>query len=160
LPTGLQFQRGSFGPFSRDVKQLQTQLVNNGLVFEERLGPMFAVRVGDTFDDARRAYSSEIECWEPTLARIADLFVRMNTKQAEIAATVLFAAHEVADEKGGMPAEIDVLRDILQWKQRRKGFPEADKIAVAIRNLAALGWIKVKPSADLPLPVEAMADVF
>jgi O-acetyl-ADP-ribose deacetylase (regulator of RNase III) len=61
VPTGLRYQRGSFGPYSPELKRRITALVNNGLVREERLGRMFAVRVGHTFDDARKAYAGEIE---------------------------------------------------------------------------------------------------
>jgi len=46
LPTGLQFTRGSYGPYSSGLKRLVTRLVNNGLIREERLGRMFALRPG------------------------------------------------------------------------------------------------------------------
>jgi uncharacterized protein YwgA len=91
LPTSLHYQKGSFGPFSREVKGLITRLVNNGLIREERLGRMFAIKVGPTFKDAHRTYHKDLARWEPTIEKIADLFVRLQTKQAEVVATVLFA---------------------------------------------------------------------
>jgi O-acetyl-ADP-ribose deacetylase (regulator of RNase III) len=43
LPTGLHYQRSSFGPFSGELKALEAKLVNNGLLQEERRGKMFMV---------------------------------------------------------------------------------------------------------------------
>jgi O-acetyl-ADP-ribose deacetylase (regulator of RNase III)/uncharacterized protein YwgA len=95
IPTGLRYRRGSFGPYADDLKRHITLLVNNGLIREERLGNMLAVRTGETFDDARRAYAGDMEQWRTTLDKIIDLFMRMNTHQAEVAATVHFAAVEL-----------------------------------------------------------------
>src|SRR5947208_3571083 len=53
--------RGSFGPYAPELKQRIRALVNNGLVFEEGIGRMFAVRVGRTFVDAERAYRKQID---------------------------------------------------------------------------------------------------
>jgi O-acetyl-ADP-ribose deacetylase (regulator of RNase III) len=49
LPTELHYQKGSYGPFSQEVKGLIARLINNGLIREERLGRMLAVKVGATF---------------------------------------------------------------------------------------------------------------
>ncbi|MCI0705689.1 MAG: macro domain-containing protein, partial [Planctomycetia bacterium] len=87
LPTELTYSRGSFGPFSHDIKPMISKLVNNGLLREEKVGRMFAVRTGPTLRDALRRYRSEIEAWGPILARVTDLFLRLSTDDAEIAAT-------------------------------------------------------------------------
>ncbi len=156
LPTGLHYEKGSFGPFSPEVKKLETRLVNNGLIREEPLGArMLAVKVGATFQDARKAYASDLERWDQTIERIADLFMRTNTHQAELTATVLFAARTLEKkEKQEHVTERDVLQAVLDWKQRRKPALDPAEIASTIRNLAALGWLRVKPSDDLPLPEE------
>jgi len=159
LPTGLAFSRGSFGPYARDLKTRITQLVNNGLIREERLGRMFAVKVGPTFEDARKVYQADIEEFEPIIDRVADLFLRMRTKQAEVAATVTFASASLAKGSPDKPSEIAVLKDVMQWKQRRRPPIEEGEVAKTIRNLAALGWVKVKSSSELPVPKEATLDV-
>ncbi len=82
LPTGLQFHRGSYGPFSEDVKPMVTRLVNNGVLQEERVGRMFRVVPGRTYADAAAAYREAISGWEPIIDRIADLFLRMDTGRA------------------------------------------------------------------------------
>lgn len=152
LPTNLSYRRGSYGPFAPELKGVITRLVNNGLICEERLGSMFAVRVGPTFADARRAYADELQQWDSTIERIADLFLRMNTRQAEIAATVLFAARSLERARSSLPTEWDVLAAVMEWKQRRKPQLYEGSVAETIRNLAALGWLRVRASADLPLP--------
>lgn len=158
IPTNLRFRRRSFGPFSSDVKRVQTKLLNNGLIREERLGRMFAVEIGPTFQDARKAYAHYLECWEDTLEKVADLFLRMNTGQAEVTATVLFAAEELKGQKRGKPTEKDVLDQVMGWKIRRRPPLDEETVASTIRHLAMLDWLDVESSRDLPLPEEELVD--
>lgn len=72
LPTNLQYQRGSYGPFAPGLKGVGTRLVNHGLIREERLGPMFAVQVGPTFADARKVYAGDLAQWNTTIDRIME----------------------------------------------------------------------------------------
>jgi len=44
----------------------------------------------------------------------------------------------------------------MQWKQKRRPLLEEKEVTAAIRNLAALGWIDVQASADLPFAEEAL----
>ena len=156
IPTDLKYSRSSFGPFAPDLKRKVTQLVNNGLIQEEQLGRMFNIKVGPTFKDARRNYQHDIKRFEPTIEQIVDVFLRMSTKQAEIAATVHYAAETLSKEKRQIPAEMEVLEYIMEWKQKHR--PPIDKFEVSntIRNLAALQIIKVRSSDDLPLPDEVL----
>jgi len=151
IPTGLVYKKASYGPFSKELKGLITKLVNNGLILGKRYGRMFVVKVGPTFRDARKIYFKDIKRWEATIEKIADLFIRMRTDQAEIATTVMFSADELKQILGEKPSEMDVLEYVLKWKQNRR--PPLDKIEVAytIRNLAALSWLEVKPSKALPV---------
>jgi len=100
LPTGLQHERSSFGPFARELKTITSRLINNGLISENRQGNMFEVKVGPTFDDARKVYAENLNQWEPIIEKVVDLFMRMNTHQAEIVATVLFAARSLERGRG------------------------------------------------------------
>lgn len=154
LPTGLNYRRGSFGPFSQELKSVEAKLINNGLLQEERNGKMFRVKVGPNFGRIRQKYVPAFERWEKVLDKTADLFMRVNTDQAEVIATVLFAARELAQNREALPSEADVLKAVMQWKQKRR--PPLDEITVAstIRNLGMLRWLKVKASSDLPLPEE------
>jgi O-acetyl-ADP-ribose deacetylase (regulator of RNase III)/uncharacterized protein YwgA len=152
IPTGLTFKRGSYGPFSGDLKRQVTSLVNNGLIREERLGRMFSVQVGPTFEDARRAYFDHLKQWELYIDKITDLFLRMDTNQAEIAATVHFASNQVRARS--TPTERAVLSEVMEWKQRRRPPLEEKEVANAIRHLNILSWIGATFSQDLPVEAE------
>lgn len=150
LPTGLQYQRSSFGPFSGDLKSLEAKLINNGLLQEERRGRMFMVKVGPNYSRVRQKYTSQFEEWHTILDKAVDLFSRVNTDQAEIIATVLFAARELKDEQT-RPSERAVLDAVMHWKQKRRPPLDREQVASAIRNLAALEWLSVTPDPNLPL---------
>jgi len=158
LPTGLHYQKSSFGPFSPELKGVITRLVNNGLIREEQLGRMFAVKVGPTFSDARKAYMNELAQWEPIIEKTTDLFMRMQTRQSEVVATVLFSANTLVNRNKEQPSEKEVLNEVMEWKQRRRPKFDNKEVASTIRNLAALSWLKVRPSLDLPLSDEIIAE--
>ena len=160
IPTGLSYRRSSYGPYAPELKWLVTRLVNNGLIREERLGRMFAVKVGPTFTDAYRAYEHDLAAWKDTIEAVADLFMRMRTQQAELASTVHFAAKGIASKKKAeKPNESEVLSEVMNWKQKRRPpLKEAD-VAATIRGLGMLGWLNVRPSSDLPVSEEAVLDV-
>ncbi|MGQ9555507.1 MAG: type II toxin-antitoxin system antitoxin DNA ADP-ribosyl glycohydrolase DarG [Anaerolineae bacterium] len=156
LPTGLHFRQGSYGPFAPELKGVMTRLVNNGLIREERLGRMLAVWVGPTFADARKAYAEHLGQWEGIIEKVVDLFMRVDTDQAEMMTTVLYAAKGLARAAKERPSEKDVLGAVMQWKQRRKPALDEQAVAVTVRDLASLGWLAVRASEDLPLPEEML----
>jgi len=156
LPTGLTFVRGSYGPHAPELKARLAQLVNNGIMREERLGRMFHARVGSTFHDARREQAAFVRENEDVIERLHDLFARMNTRTAEIAATVHFVAEELKDRTGERPSEMEVLSAVMEWKQRRRPPMDREEVATWIRSMASIGWLEVSASADLPVPADAV----
>jgi len=159
LSTDLVYSEGSYGPYAPRLKFKITQLVNNGLIREERLGSMFHIMTGPTFQDAKKAYRKGIDEREHVVDQVVNLFLRMKTRQAETAATVHFATKLLTEKIEGKPTEYQVLHYVQNWKQRRIPPLEIEEVAKTIRNLAALGWLRVKPSKDLPLPDEILAEV-
>ncbi len=148
IPTGLEFERSTFGPFARDLKQRMAMLINNGLIKEDQLGQMFAIRPGRTFDDARTLYGRQLAEWETVIDEVADLFLRIRTtRQAEIAATVHFVAKQLSQQLGRLPSEREVLDDVLQWKP---GW-NREEVAITIRRLGMLDTIKLRGSKNLPV---------
>lgn len=158
IPTGLSYQRGSYGPYAAHLKQVESRLINNGLIREERLGRMFAVKVGQTYGDARRAYIAQLAQWEDAISKLADLFMRMQTNQAEIAATVHLVARDLQRQNDDA-TEMDVLRGVMDWKQNRRPPLEEKQVAETIRHLNVLRWLNVQPSNDLPITEEELLDV-
>lgn len=161
LPTGLNFAAASYGPFAADLKPHLARLINNGVILEERRGQMFVVRPGPTFSDARKAYADSLNTWESVIERLVDLFSRLRgTRQAELAATVHFAAHNMAQKSGSAPpAEKEVFRAVMDWKQRRDPPFGEREVATAVRTLTALGWLELAPSPDLPLDDPVLAEL-
>jgi uncharacterized protein YwgA len=149
LPTGFHYERGSFGPFSKDLKNAETKLVNNNLLQEERKGSMFVVKVGPNFARLRDDFQQSISQWKPIVEKTTDLFLRMNTDQAEVVATVIFAADALKKQRNSPPSETEVLDSVMQWKQRRQPPLEPKTVASTIRNLGMLRWLDVKPDVDL-----------
>lgn len=154
LPTGLQYQRSSFGPFSKELKNVETKLINNNLLQEKRLGKMFMVKVGPNFNRIWKNFEPAVERWNNVIERTTDLFTRVNTNQAEVIATVLFAAHELCRTGSKIPSESEVLEAVMRWKQKRRPPLEREQVASTIRNLAILRWLQVKPDANLPISEE------
>ncbi|MGD0712714.1 MAG: macro domain-containing protein [Gaiellaceae bacterium] len=152
LPTHLDFIKSSYGPFASDLNRMKAVLINNGLLAEEPLGRMVEVKPGPALDHAREAYTQALSEWASIVARVTDLFLRMDTRQAEVAATVHFAATRLIENRG--PTELDVMNAVKDWKARRRPVLTDEEIAVAIRNLLLHGWIDVEPSRALPLPLD------
>ncbi len=151
LPTGLAFRRGSFGPYSAELKSVTAKLVNNGVLKEERGERMFHVRPGRTFADAADHYRSQLEGWEPIVGDVTDLFQRMDTRGTEVAASALLVARELAG-RGHPFSERDVVDEVLRWKIRRRPPLDESQVAQATRDLNLLGWIGAEVSDGLPLP--------
>jgi len=155
IPTGLSYHRGSYGPYA-EMKQILTPLINNGLIVERKLGRMFSTEVGKTFEDAKTGYKSFLMPWKPMIDAVADLVVRMDTDDAEIAATVHFAANRINEGSHEPPTESEILNYVMDWKIRRRPPLDESEVALAIRRLNVLGWIKATASEDLPIAEEAM----
>ena len=151
IRTNLDYRRGSYGPFAPKLRSCITRLVNNGLIREMPLGRnMLMVKTGPTFGDAQKAYSDELKEWDPIIERVTDLFLRMNTRQAELVSTVLYAARSPSQGKLEDLTEHDVVKEVLEWKVRRKPAFGEEEVASTVRNLGALGWLDVRASDDLP----------
>jgi uncharacterized protein YwgA/O-acetyl-ADP-ribose deacetylase (regulator of RNase III) len=153
IPTGLRFAQGSYGPHAADLKRQITTLVNNGLIREEQLGRMFSIRVGPTFADAEKSYAQVLSDWESWIDKIADLFMRMNTQQAETAASVHFAAHHLT-KRDNAPSEKEIVEAVMQWKIRRRPPLDPKEVAVTTRHLNLLSWLSARVDEDLLAPNE------
>lgn len=150
IPTGLTFRQESYGPFSPDLNRLRGRLEDNGVLTETASsgGRMLVVTPGPEFEAARRAYDSYLAQWRDVLERVVDLFLRLNTREAEIAASVHFATAQLASRRQDPPSEWEVWRYIEHWKNDRL---KPEDVAASIRKLAELGWLSVRHSPALPV---------
>lgn len=154
VPTGFHHIQGTFGPYSAEAAEMRKKLMNNGVLVERRVGQLLAAEPGPTLSDAQGVFATELSTWEPQIERVVDLFMRLRTtRQAEVAATVHFAARSLRERDGKEPSEIDVLRFVRQWKERRQPPLTDIELAQAIRGLNALRWMRIEASDDLPVPL-------
>ena len=163
IPTGLIYSRSSYGPFADELNsRVLSRLVNSNLIREEPSGRMIVIKIGPACKDILPEFCEDLERWKPAIEKVADLMLRTSTTQSEIAATVHFTSKVLEEFKGTKPTESEVMEAVMKWKQRRKPPIEESEVAVAIRNLAGLGWIDVLSSSNLPLkgdPVHELAAV-
>jgi uncharacterized protein YwgA len=154
LPTGFTYDKGSFGPFSTQLKAAQAALTNNNLLREERSGRMFMVKTGSAFQHARQSVAPQLRQWSAIIDKTTDLFMRVNTDQAEILTTVMYSTDELAKACGQEPSEMDVLEAVMKWKQRRQPPIEARQVQSTICNLGMLGWLNIVPDAKPALAID------
>ena len=151
VPTGFQYGKGSYGPFSADVKLALHDFANRNWLTEQNLGRMIALRTTTEYAEKRHRYKQEIERYGPTIAKTVDLFSRIkNTEQAEEVLTVLFADRQLKQSKRrDNVAEEDLYDYILDWKKAWRSDEKRRAVATAIRNLVVLGWLDLRPSDSI-----------
>jgi O-acetyl-ADP-ribose deacetylase (regulator of RNase III)/uncharacterized protein YwgA len=156
LPTGLQFTRASFGPFSPDLKPAVARLLSNGVLREQSRGQMIEVLTGPAFDDARTSYRSQLEQWDNLIDHVVDLAARFDTRSAEISATVHYATEVLRNERGHAPTVSEVIAYVEEWKGGRHPRVQRDDILRAIANLGTQGWLKAELDDDTAQAVSDM----
>lgn len=150
LPTDLEFTRGSYGPYSADLKKLEARLESHGLVSERSFHNMIQIRVGPAYLSASKTYEEDLAEWEPIIHKLFDLFMRISTaNQAELVASALFSAEHLAKESSP-PTERMIFDYVAEWKKRRRPAIDETDLAVTIRDLASRGWLNATRSNDLP----------
>jgi uncharacterized protein YwgA len=157
LLAGLEFEATSYGPFAPGLKHELARLQGNGLVHEERRGQMFEVTVGPTFAAASIQTQDFLTQWREVVERVSNLFARFDTRQAEVTATVHYAATELRTSLDRVPFASEVLKAVEQWKIRRKPSIKRDDISQAIVSLAMQGWIEVIPDASVAEFLDGLA---
>ena len=143
LPTGLEFQRASYGPFAPDLKAAVGRLENNGILTEHQRGRMIEMRTSSALDDARTSYSDQLAKWSDLIDQLVDLVARFDTTRAEIAATVHYASQDLSNQLGRNPTVTEVVDYVEDWKRRRSPKLERTDILRAVVGLGTRGWLQV-----------------
>ncbi|NEW87147.1 Appr-1-p processing protein [Rhodopseudomonas sp. WA056] len=150
VPTGFRFGKGSYGPFSDDVKPALRDFANRNWLNEQQLGRMIALRVAPEYESDRGRFQELIGRYKGKIDKAVDLFSRIkSTEQAEEVLTVFFAARELKQSKGDV-AEQELYDYILAWKKSWQTDDKKQAVASAIRNLVLLGWLRLTISDSLP----------
>jgi O-acetyl-ADP-ribose deacetylase (regulator of RNase III)/uncharacterized protein YwgA len=151
VPTGFRFSKGSYGPFSGDVKLALHDFANRNWLNEQHLGRMIALRIAPQYEKDRERYKELIDQYQPKIAKTVDLFSRIkSTEQAEEVLTVLFASRELKQSKRNSEVAEQELQDyILDWKKSWRADEKKHAVANAIRNLVLLGWLRLNISESM-----------
>jgi uncharacterized protein YwgA/O-acetyl-ADP-ribose deacetylase (regulator of RNase III) len=147
LPTGLTFTKGTYGPYSAETKGLMTKLVNNGIIHEVPKGKFHAIKPGPTFEDARSEYSLELSGWERELDLLTDLFIRVDSSEAELIATVMFVAKRLAEMENGPVEPKYVVSAVNAWKNTQSVRIRPKDVEYALEFLASRGLADVARNA-------------
>jgi O-acetyl-ADP-ribose deacetylase (regulator of RNase III)/uncharacterized protein YwgA len=144
VPTGFEFGKGSYGPFSGDMKVALHDFANRNWLQETQFGKMIAFRVGDQYEKDRRKLAAEIELHRKKIDKTVDLFSRIkSTEQAEEVATIIYASQWIkARRSTPTVTEQNILDYVLDWKPSWQSEVKREAVAGAIRNLVMLNWVK------------------
>jgi len=151
VPTGFTFSRGSYGPFSADVKKALHELANRNWLVEKPLGRMVALSVGPQYERDRSKFAAQIDASRKKIDKAVDLFSRIRTtEQAEEVLTVLYACRQLQQARDtDTVAEQDIYDYVRSWKKTWRSEEKQRAVASTIRNLVVLGWMKAQVSEEL-----------
>jgi uncharacterized protein YwgA len=145
IPTGLEYEAASFGPYAARLKPELAHLQNNGLAVEVQNGRLLEVRVGPTFADAARVAGNGLNDYEDAIRKTVDLVVRLNSKRAEVAASVHYVTVALTAKLDRPPLSSEVLEGVERWKIRRNPPIQRQDVFEAIVTLATRGWATITP---------------
>ena len=145
VDTGFVFSKGSYGPFSPQVKESITALANANLIVEKQLGRMISLSVSEGVEIHKDKFSAyELNAVKKTV----DLFGRVrSTDQAEMIATVLYSYDQLI-KKTKQVSDKDVYEYVLSWKPYWKSEKEFE-LCNTIQNMAMLSLMNVNCSGEL-----------
>lgn len=151
VPTGFEFGKGSYGPFSGDMKIALHDFANRNWVQEVSLGKMIAYHVGPQYDADRRKFGNELDVHRKKIDKAVDLFSRIkSTEQAEEVATIIYACRWIkARRSGEVVTEQKILDYVLDWKPAWRADDKREAVAGAIRNLVLLNWVRAEISEEM-----------
>lgn len=143
--TGLKFVKGTYGPYSSDIKNMITILSNNNLIYEKEYGKMMLIYVSDSFRIKPTIYSKEDKVH---VNKTYDLFKRIkDTNQAELITTILYSFDQLVTENSVVTENL-LFNYIIEWKKRYNTKECEYQIRELSKSLTSLKMIHVDYSKD------------
>lgn len=155
VPTGLDYQKGSYGPYAESVKQVVARLQDNGLVVERQRGSMFEVRVGPAYRDAVANVRAEMEQWFGCYAYCRSHVAHGHPYRGDCGLRP-FQTAVLAPRSGRTPAAREVVDAVEDWKIRRQPPVTRYSIIEALVLLALRGWVHVELDEEFEPLVEEL----
>lgn len=141
----LNFIKGTYGPYSEDIKEMITILSNNNLVYEKQVGKSICLFVGEQFKIDKSLYTQrEIQI----VNKVYLLFKGIrNASQAEILTTILYSYDELSKQYPSI-TENRLYDYVYEWKSRHDNFKDERKIRDFIKSLCFDHTIDIDYSKD------------
>lgn len=145
IDLGLRFTKGTYGPYSSDIKEMITVLSNNNYIYEKQVGKSICLTVTDQFKIDKSLYTAKEA---QIVNEVYSLFKGIrNASQAEIVTTILFSYDELL--KDNQMVTENMLYDYVHaWKVKHNNFKDESKIRDFIKSLYIEKMININYSRD------------
>ncbi|WP_270640610.1 type II toxin-antitoxin system antitoxin DNA ADP-ribosyl glycohydrolase DarG [Longibaculum muris] len=145
IDLGLKFVKGTYGPYSADIKEMITILSNNNYIYEKQVGKSICLSVTDQFKIDKSLYTKEET---QIVNKVYSIFKGIrNASQAEILTTILFSYDELSKKYDNI-TENTLYNYIHEWKARHENFSDELKIRDFIKSLSFDEMIEIDYSKD------------
>lgn len=155
VPTGLEFRKATYGPYSPDVQGALHAFVNRNWLKEEYLGRMMALRVGSEYEKDRERFVTQTEKHRKKIMKTVELFSGIeSTEEAKEIVTVLFGSRELKrSRRRGDVTEQEIFDYVLKWRQSWDTPSGKVSLARSIRKLVRMRWLRAQISESM-LPLD------
>lgn len=152
IDTGFTFTKGSYGPYSSEIKNALTILSNSNVLQEEAIGKMMHITIPDSFKLDKSLYTEKDMS---IVNKTIDLFSRIkNTEQAEMITTVMFSYDYLLKRKeDSLVLDSEIYDYVVDWKKHWK-LSKDKELCSTIQNLSILDWIHTTYSGKLKCSTE------
>ena len=145
IDLGLKFVKGTYGPYSEDIKEMITILSNNNYIYEKQVGKSICLSVSDQFKIDKSLYTKEEV---QIVNKVYFLFKGIrNASQAEILTTILFSYDELSKQYDSITENM-LYGYVHEWKQSHDDFRDESKIRDFIKSLFFDKMIDIDYSKD------------
>lgn len=141
----LEFVKGTYGPYSADIKEMITILSNNNYIYEKQIGKSICLLVTDQFKIDKSLYTKkEIQI----VNKVYSIFKGIrNASQAEILTTILFSYDELSKQYDNITENM-LYNYIHEWKIHHDNFNDESQIRDFIKSLCFDKMIDIDYSKD------------
>lgn len=143
---GLNFSKGTYGPYSADIKNMIQILSNNNLIQEKIEKNMILLTVTDSFSIEETKYSEKDK---ENVNNTYKLFRRIkDTPQAEMITTIIYSYDQLSKNGQQKITENQLCAYIMNWKKRYQTETNESKIRELSKNLTTMKLINLDYSHD------------
>ena len=136
----MEFGKGTYGPYSPDIKKMITILSNNNLIRETVIGKSIVISVTDEFKFDKSIYTNKDNV---NLYKTYWLFRRIkDASQAELITTILYSYDQLCSSNKTV-CEDQIYNYIVDWKKRFDNKRSESEIREITRYLTYRNFINV-----------------